>query len=380
MSRTFKAILTADVHMSNRLPYARPTERDRTDRLEDQLRVWDQIREVAVKEEVDAVLILGDLFDKSLIDAVTLTHTVAAIVGLGVEVYILPGNHDANSVRGNRFTVEAFGAMANPNIQVIGETLGHRLEVPVGKGKSRGTWAFHPVAFKPAESAVEVIQSIQVDMNRAHHNALLIHGSVMGAHHLGWTCDEGMDPDVICEGFDIVLAGDFHEHQTFGDNGMYLGAPMHHHYGDAGREAGFWLMEFGPKGRVDKQYIRSNAPTFHLCKSLKGHHDAGPGDYLRYALEATHAQWAKLKPKAQARCEALRSKGIKADFMHKPVYHHESRLSSASGETGMGLSLDVAVTEYVKAAGVKTAGLSGKRLKKMGLEALARARTAHGVD
>lgn len=383
MSKGFKLIAVADPHMSNRLPYARPSENDRTDRLDDQLGIWKQIKKVAKKEDVDGVLVLGDLFDKSLVDAVTLTHTVSAIVNLKQNVYILPGNHDANSVRGGRFTVEAFGAMDVPRIQVIGEKPGHRLEAVVGKGYSRGTWLLHPVAFKPAEEMMKEIRAIQekLEDDDKQFNALFIHGSVIGAHHLAWQCDEGLDPDAICEGFDIVLAGHFHEHQTFGDCGMYLGAPMHHHFGDAGRLAGFWIIEFGPKGRVDKKFIPSNAPSFHALGSLKAEIESvKPRDYLRYILEATHAKWAKVKPKAQAHCEALKSKGIRADFKHKPIYHHEARLTKTAGTVFSGLSMESAIVEYIKSSGVKTADLDGKRLKKMGLEALAKARTVHGVD
>ena len=371
MKWSYKVLAIADFHMSNRLPYARPTKRDQTDRLEDQLALWDQVKQVAIAEEIETILVLGDLFDKSLIDAVTLTHTVSAIIGLGTEVLILPGNHDANSIRGGRFTVEAFGAMGHDRIQVIGEQSGQRVEV--------GQLVFHPVAFKPSLAAMEEIRFIQAGLDSSRYNVLLLHASILGARHMGWECDDGLDPDAVCSGFDLVLAGHFHAHQLFGSCGMYLGAPMHHHYGDVGRSAGFWLFEFGRKGLRNKTFIESNAPKFHLCKSLKENHDAGPGDYLRYELEATHARWAKIKPKAQAHCEALRATGVKADFKHKPVYHHESRLVAASG-ISIGLSMESALVEYTKASGVKTAGLDSKRLKTMGLDALALARTFHGVD
>jgi len=375
MLRSFKILAVADVHMSNKLPYAKPTANGLTDRLEDQMALWEQIRKVAKEEEVMAVFVLGDLFDKSLVDAVTLTATVQAIVGLGVDVYILPGNHDANSIRGGRFTVEAFGAMNRPGIHVIGENPGQHVEIEIKKGN----WNLWPVAFKPVEEMREEIKAIQKKLDARKYHALLLHGSVLDSKHLGWICDDGLDPKEICDGFEAVLAGHFHDPQTFGLNGRYLGAPMHHNFGDAGREAGFWIVDFQEGGMLSYDFHPSNAPRFHVCSSLKEHHDAVSGDYLRFQLEATHARWAKIKPKAQAHCEALKAKGIKADFKHKPVYHHESRLAKSSIGKKETVSMEEALGEYIEASGVVTTGLDEKRLKEMGTEILGRARVERGI-
>lgn len=376
MLKSFKILGVADVHMSNKLPYAKPTSNGLTDRLEDQLAVWENIRKVAHEEEVDAIFVLGDLFDKSLVDAVTLTATVQAVVGLGIDVYILPGNHDANSIRGGRFTVEAFGAMNHPRIKVIGEEPGQCVQIEI-----KGTrWCLWPVAFKPADAMREEITAIQVGLEEIDCNALLLHGSVLDATHLGWTCDDGLDPGEICDGFDAVFAGHFHDPQKFGPNGRYLGAPMHHNFGDAGREAGFWVIDFRNDATARCDFHPSDAPRFHVCKSLKEHHDAVSGDYLRFVLESTHAQWAKIKPKAQAHCEALKAKGIRADYKHKPVYHHESRLAGSKIGKDETMPMEEALREYIEASGVVTTGLDEERLKTTGLGILEMARSSRGID
>jgi len=78
-------------------------------------------------------------------------------------------------------------------------------------------------------------------------------------------------------------------------------------------------------------------------------------------------------------CAALQSAGVNADFKHKPVYHHSSRLSSVS-TIGGGISLETAIADYVETIGVETSGLDKSILKKIGLEALEKARTFYGID
>src|ERR1041384_6049884 len=118
--KPFRALFIPDIHMSNHLPQAVLAEDGVTDRLEDQVALWDRVKQTTVEWEVDAVFVLGDLFDKSLVDAVTLTVTVDCIVSVPVDIYILPGNHDAVSTEGGRFTVEAFAKMKCGHVRYLG--------------------------------------------------------------------------------------------------------------------------------------------------------------------------------------------------------------------------------------------------------------------
>lgn len=74
--KTYTVIAISDVHMSNRLPFAQPTTNGMTDRLEDQIRLWAHVAKTATDTEAKAILVLGDLFDKALVDPVTLHATV----------------------------------------------------------------------------------------------------------------------------------------------------------------------------------------------------------------------------------------------------------------------------------------------------------------
>lgn len=372
---SYRAIFVADVHMSNALPYSMPTENGKTDRLEDQLRLWEHIRNTADEYEVDDVWLLGDLYDKSRVDPVTLAETAKSLKGFKT-VYLLPGNHDAASLKGERFAVEAFGVLNN-SCQVIGmDNSKHGYPAPT---LIRPKLCFWPLAYMPVAETRSILEKIRGKLDTKITNVLLFHNSVIGAKHLGWVCDDGIDPDELVDGFDWVLSGHFHDHQQFGpeDEGMYLGAPMQHHYGDAGRSAGYWLIEFKDNGeRIDK-FIDPGLPQFHVytnldTKAMK----AKRGDYVRIEVNATHSDWVSLKKKAEETCQRLTADGVRASFHHKPIYHHKTRLKKTEGKAK--LSLEDSVDQYVDATDVVKGSLDQKVLKRVGREILVQARGGHG--
>lgn len=370
MQRAYKFLSSADIHMSNRLPYARPSADGRTDRLDEQLAVLRQMRREAESEDVDGVLLLGDIFDKSLVDAVTLTHTVEEIVQFKPPVFILPGNHDANSLKGGRFTVEAFGAMRRDGLKFL------HSEEPLDFG---GWLKFWPIAYMTADATRESLGRIRENLDTADTNVLLFHNSIIGCTHIGWKCDDGLRPAEVCARFDWVLAGHFHTTQRFGkkDRGMYLGAPMHHHFGDVGRPAGFWKFTFHPNGKREELFIQSDAPHFYQYDSLDAKLSAVPGDFVRYRVRATHPEWEAIRPAARALCAELEMKGVRADVKHDPIYHHESRMKTKTARAEA-LSLDAAVAQYVEMTGVVAGVLDKERLKTLGRDALSAVRGGHG--
>jgi len=368
----FRALFAADIHMSNRLPFAKPGAEDVSDRLRDQINLIAHINEVATAAKVDATFILGDLFDQSRVDAVTLTHTIQALTATTVPMYIMAGNHDANSIRGGRFTVEAFGVMEHERIRFLDSEVAPR------------KWLqFLPVPFMPIKETEEKIAEARKLCAKDVTNVLLFHNSVLGCDHLEWTCDDGLDPDELCDGFDWVIGGHFHTSQEFGKDkrGMYLGAPMHHHFGDRGRTAGFWIIEFTEGGKRATKYIESETPRFHVTQDMVVNPGWKAGDYVRIEVEATHAEWPKIKPKAKAFCEALKDEAIRASYKHKPIYHHKKRLTgdAKTKDAAVKLTLGQAITEYVDASAVVTKGLDKKQLKKIGKEALEAVRGEHGA-
>jgi hypothetical protein len=108
---------------------------------------------------------------------------------------------------------------------------------------------------------------------------------------------------------------------------------------------------------------------------------AATGDYVRFKINATHADWAAILPQAKAVCSALSMKGIRADYKHDPIYHHEARMRmpSAKATKSAKMSLERAIMDYIGMDGVVVGGLDPERLKAIGREALAAVRSRRGT-
>jgi len=367
---SYRALFISDIHMSNKLPQAQLVADGVTDRLNDQLALWSRVEQTVKEAKPAATYILGDLFDKSLVDAVTLTATVEAITSLPGPKYILPGNHDAVSTSGGRFTVEAFGKMGRRDVQYIGaRSAAAYIDID--------DWLrFHPVEYSHTERALGAIRSANVAERPV--NVLLLHHSILGCTHLGWTCDDGLDANEVCDGFDHVLSGHFHTPQMFGpdDKGRYLGAPMHHRMDDEGRAAGYWLVDFTSDGQRDETFVDGGAPLMWSAawrgSAAKTRHEARPGDYLRVTVEATQPEWVAVRPAVYEYIERLKGEGIRASAKHRPIYHHSERLVASSVETSM--TPEAMADAYVASADVDTNGLDVDLLKSIGRQALEEAR------
>jgi DNA repair exonuclease SbcCD nuclease subunit len=377
--RSLSLLLISDIHMSNRLVHARPGADGVTDRLQDQINLWKRVGRTAVEKDCRAIVIVGDLFDKSMVDPITLTATVEAITGLPGDKYIIPGNHDAVNTRGGRFVVEAFGKMGNASVHYL-ET-GKRFAF---EGEPwLGLW---PMEYCDQETASYTISSMQAAVRALpkrdkRTEVMLLHQSIMGCEHVGWKCDDGLDPDVICEDFDFVVSGHFHDHQTFGprDKGFYLGAPLHLRYEDAGRRAGFWVVKYTSDGNCDRQFVNGGCPKFHELEWPIDPHEYAkwrPGDYVRVNVTATGPDWEMMKADVAATVKGLADeRGFKATFKHKPLYHHTKRIAGISKGADPSMKPEVVMQAYLDAPEVDKGELDKALLSRIGREALEAART-----
>ena len=371
--KTFRGTLISDVHMSNRLMGARPGPDGVTDRLQDQIGLWKRVHQSARDHGGTDVFVLGDLFDKSLVDAITLTATVRAIAEADdLTHWILPGNHDAVNTRGGRFTVEAFGEMGNERIKYLktGERYGF------GLGGWCGFWPLEYGDQDRSRGALEWIRGmIGSDKTSGRQENLLMHHSIVGCKFADWTCDDGLEADELFRvGFDWVYSGHFHDTQTFGPDkrGMYLGAPMHHRFEDAGRPAGFWNLIWDGKGGCEKEFVDGGCPRFFEVEGALEDVPEGAktGDYIRINVTATTAGWEDVKADVRARVDAWNKAGYRASFKHKPVYHHARRVAATEGKKTGGMSVEAMMAAYVESPDVDTTGLDLARLRRIGREAL----------
>jgi DNA repair exonuclease SbcCD nuclease subunit len=378
-------LFISDIHMNNRLVHAKPGSDGVTDRLQNQLDLLKRVGETADEHECKSIFVLGDLFDKSLVDAITLTETTRALAALAAtrRVFILPGNHDAINTRGGRFVVEAFGAMGNENIRYL-ET-GDRLSTDA-------SWlGFWPLQYCSQEEATERIAAMQTRVaalpkRERRNEVLLLHQSIMGCDHVGWRCDDGLEPDFVCREFNFVNSGHFHESQTFGpeDQGMYLGAPLHLRYEDAGRKAGYWVITYSSDGQCTRRFVPGGCPSFHVidwedvphaaAKPPKAWAKIAKGDYVRVNVEATSADWELLRPRVAEAIDLMKSDhGFHASFKYKPLYHHTRRITGVTA-TDPTMKPEAMADAYLNSPNVDKGELDKATLSRIAREALEAAR------
>lgn len=359
-----KVVVTADIHMSNNLPFSTPLTgqpdnlKGYTGRLLEQRDIWNQIFSFIKKKNAKALFILGDLFDHSRVDAVTLTETVRDVVSCPVPVYLLPGNHDATTTTGGRFTVEAFEAMNNEKIKVIGNTL-----KPIKFDETR----FYSVSFRTHSKTELAIKKISKRMDHNRLNVLLLHCSILGAETYGWKCDDGVDSELFKD-FDHVLAGHFHRTQAFSENGFYVGSPMQHSFADENTPSGIWVANFRGKHKLTGfQHLETTAARFHTCgvddfDQLR----TAAGDFVRFEIKATHADWINKKVAVEVFCEKLRKeKKLRVDYKFRPISQSSQRI--ALPKSGGAISLKKIIVQYVKAT---ETDLNPKALRRLGKDIL----------
>jgi len=349
----YKALFTADWHLSNSWPYAVPDENGITDRFKDQLNMIEQIGNIAEAKEVDAIFILGDMFDKSILDAITLQYALAAIMQLAeaTTVYILPGNHDAKNSKAQHYAVDFFSRLEDKSdITVLGND---HSSIIVAKNVT-----FHPIPWMPIDKTNEALSQIQFDPS--NKNVVLLHQSVIGCRlNSSWVADEGIDPSKF--GDHIYLAGHFHSPQEF-NHGMYIGAPMQKDFGDAGEERRVVIGRFDDS-KVEFEDKSIVAPEFFQFDGINGHNNKPiKNDYVRIKLECTHSAYKTKLEEAKKFYEPFQKDGIHLFYQHIPVSDHSVRL-----KTNGPIDYLQAMKEYIN---ISNTELDKKQLAKVGKQLL----------
>ena len=222
----------SDLHLGKRLNNYQLTA--------DQKHILEQIADIAEKESCDAVLIAGDIYDKSApsADAVKLFDGfLTDLCRRGLSIYIISGNHDsAERVSYGRDIMERADihicAVYNGSVHIVkAEDEYGELDIcllPFIKPSS--VRAFYPDAdiVTYTDMMRTALKNSDVDTNR--RCVLMCHQFITGAS----TCDseyisvgtlDNIDADVF-DGFDYVALGHIHGPQNIAKNIRYCGTPL----------------------------------------------------------------------------------------------------------------------------------------------------------
>ena len=257
-----KLIHLSDLHIGKRV--------NEVSMIEDQEYILTQILHIIDEERPDAVLIAGDVYDKSVpsAEAVTLLDDfLCRLAKRRMPTLIISGNHDSAErlAFGNRL-FESSGIHISPVYS--GETQ------PVTLSDEHGEVKFWLLPFvKPAhvkryfpddgiESYTDAIRVAIAHMgvDAASRNVLLTHQFVTGAA----TCEseeisvggsDNVDASVFAD-FDYVALGHIHGPQNIGSNRVrYCGTPLKYSFSEAGHYKSVTVVELGAKGDLNLRTV-----------------------------------------------------------------------------------------------------------------------------
>lgn len=270
-----KLIHLSDLHIGKRV--------NEISMLEDQEYILLQILRIIDEEKADAVLIAGDVYDKSVpsAEAVTLFDDfLCRLAKRDLPVLIISGNHDSPErlAFGNRL-LEHSGIHISP--------VYHGTVEPVTLTDAHGEVDFwllpfikpiHVKRFFPEETIESYTDACraavkQMNIDTTRRNVLLTHQFVTGAS----TCESeelnvGGSDNVaasLFEAFDYVALGHIHGPQNIGSNKIrYCGTPLKYSFSESNHHKSVTVVELGAKGELNLQ-LRPLTPK-HDLRQIRG--------------------------------------------------------------------------------------------------------------
>ena len=267
----------ADIHWG--LGYPGPSQQSR---FEDICRVMDQAADRMIAEQVDLVLVAGDMFRKADVSLEKASKEIRAAVAwlrkltaAGIEVIVISGtpSHDPISA------YELLQAFDLPGVRIITqpdlidfETADSAVSIACLPGMDRSTFA-NREDFRglPAHVMHQMMtEQITEGCQRLLSTATFTPAILMG--HLTYDLADTGFEDVLMQneailtqdavqGYDLVALGHIHRPQQ---NGVvfYSGSPERLSFNDERQGAGFWIHETDDGGKFSSRFIDTPARNY----------------------------------------------------------------------------------------------------------------------
>lgn len=275
--------------------------------LEDQWDILQKIVVLAKENKPDAVLIAGDVYDKSMpiVEAVHLLDRFLVWLNeLGLTVFIVSGNHD-NAER------VAFGAelLKNSNVHIVQSYNGKIAPVTLSdRYGDINIWMLpylKPSLVRrhfPDKDVVTYSDAISAALSNANldisaRNVLIAHQFVTGAitsesEEISVGDSENVDGSIF-DGFDYVALGHIHRPQQIGRETLrYSGTPLKYSFSEANHTKSVTVVDMDSKGKItitelslaplrDMREIRG---TYNEIMNRNSYRSTNTDDYVHIVL------------------------------------------------------------------------------------------------
>lgn len=271
-----KFLHVSDIHLGKRLHGGNLTE--------DHAHILDQMLALAARSDVDAVLIAGDVYNRSQPQPeaiVQFSRFLTRLAALRKPVLIVRGNHDGEaqlayaapllSDQGLYFSDVFDGTM---QCVTLNDEFGALKVWLMPYLKPIQVRRFFPE--KEIETYADAVRTVieQAQIDRSERNVLVTHQYVFGAQ----VSDSeersvgGLDqiPASVFEAFDYVALGHLHKPQTMdGGRLRYCGAPLVYSFDECSHSKSATLVTVGEKG-VTNEFELVPFEPLHACRRLEG--------------------------------------------------------------------------------------------------------------
>jgi exonuclease SbcD len=242
-----KFLHIADLHIGKRL-HEQPL-------INEQRRVLGELLRIAQDRSAQAVLIAGDVYDRSIppVDAVeAFDDFITELSERGISVFIIAGNHDSPE----RLD---FGAriLSKRNVYISGNEL-----KTVALSDSFGDVYVWLLPYMHSAKVTETLESCGVDEDK--RNIMVAHQFVISG---GTEPEQGGSeiPNVggidavdagLFKRFDYVALGHIHRPQSAGANARYSGSPYRYSFDECSHEKSAVLIDIRRKTEVSLEFVK----------------------------------------------------------------------------------------------------------------------------
>ncbi|MBS1698501.1 MAG: exonuclease SbcCD subunit D [Actinobacteria bacterium] len=262
-----------------------------------------QVRE----NQVDVVVVAGDVFDSATPAAAAYTLLTDALVGLsdaGAQVIVTSGNHDSAA----RLGFQARLLRAGIHVVTDPRMVGRPITIADADGPVRffGIPYLEPAIVRrheafaadaegrplrtQAQTVARAMELVRAGLD-AHPGRSVVIAHCFAA---GVDATTGLEREIrqggidmvpvsVFDGIDYVALGHIHGRQSLTERIRYAGAPLHYSFGEQDKPRGSWLVDLDGAGALDVRWL--DLPVPRRLVTLTGSFD----EILAPDLVAAHA-------------------------------------------------------------------------------------------
>ena len=367
-------------------------------RLIDYLARLDEAIDLALDEQVDAVLIAGDVYKNRSPNPThqrEFARRIHRLRAAGLPVLILTGNHDISPAAGRAHSIEIFHTLAVDGVTIADRPKTHVLETRSGPLQVIALpWVTRHTLLTKEELRLSSVLEVETmlidridrflsqaaeDLDPALPTVLTVHGTIAGAT-LGAEQSIMLGRDLVLPksvvsqpNIDYVALGHIHKHQSLGEHPpvVYPGSIERIDFGEEHEDKGCVLVELA-RGATSWRFHRLAARPF-VTVTVDVRDVADPQARVSAAIEKRSLQDAVVRVKVAARPEQagqLRAEEIRQQLEAAGVFFvaavaveveraGRGRLGASGAELLEGLTPRKALELYLRA---KTPPLSEERI------------------